>query len=168
MELSHVLYTQSRIIQKVGTIALDIVSHAARRAHEERRQVNMRLVQVLNGGRPFFEDLVPRMRNVKTGYRVPIYLDTDSMHVRSYGDALESSGRLEIIKDLEKPVDGLDVIIADDVIDTGITMTGLKELLESRGARSVRVAAVVDKHEQRRGAGVGFKPEYVCFKFNVK
>src|SRR3989344_7182674 len=101
MELSHVLYTQSRIIQKVGTIALDIVSHAARQAQEEHRSTRIRLVQVLNGGRPFFEDLVPRIEKVNSRYRAAIYFDTDSIQVRSYGDALESSGGLEIIKDLD-------------------------------------------------------------------
>jgi hypoxanthine phosphoribosyltransferase len=71
------------------------------------------------------------------------------MSVSSYGSRTTSSGIVRIIKDLEDPVDGEDVIIVEDIIDSGRTLSFLKELFRSRGAASIRVCTLLDKPSSR-------------------
>jgi hypoxanthine phosphoribosyltransferase len=71
------------------------------------------------------------------------------MSVSSYKDATKSSGDVEILKDASQPIRGKDVIVVEDIVDTGLTLFRLMEILGSRGASSIKIAALLDKPEPR-------------------
>lgn len=106
---------------------------------------------VLKGGVMFMADLSKRIT-------APIKMEF--MAVSSYGDEYKSSGVVKIIKDLDEPVDGKDILIVEDIIDSGRTLSYLKNILESRNPRSVRICTLLDKPEQRV---VDVEVDYVGF-----
>jgi hypoxanthine phosphoribosyltransferase len=71
------------------------------------------------------------------------------MAVSSYKDGTKSTGDVEILKDLSNPIRGKDVILVEDIVDTGLTLSRLLEILGSRGANSIRLATFLDKPEPR-------------------
>ena len=76
----------------------------------------------------------------------------DFMAVSSYGNRTKSSGEVEIRKDLSGPIDGRHVIIVEDIVDSGFTLSYLSRVLSSRGAASVRICTLLDKPERRAPA----------------
>lgn len=118
----------------------------------EGKQVH--LICVLKGGSFFMCELAKRIT-------VPVSLDF--MSVSSYGSGTSSSGIVRIIKDLEDPVTDEDVIIVEDIIDSGRTLSFLKELFKSRGAASIRVCTLLDK-PSRRAPGIDIKVDYTGFQ----
>jgi hypoxanthine phosphoribosyltransferase len=98
------------------------------------------LISVLKGGSVFLADL---MRQV----RLPISIDY--MSISRYGGAAESMGRVRIVKDLEEDIGGRDVLIVEDIVDTGLTLSYLISVLESRHPASVEVCALLDKSVRR-------------------
>ena len=94
------------------------------------------LIGVLNGAFIFMSDLSRRMS-------VP--LEVDFMAVSSYGQATESSGIVRIIKDLERSIEGRDVLIVEDIIDSGLTLQYLIDTLQRRNPSSIRVVALLRK-----------------------
>ena len=91
---------------------------------------------------------------------IDTYLELDFMDVSSYGEGTESSGEVKIIKDLDTSVTGRDVLIVEDIIDTGRTLQRLVELFKHRNAKSVKICTLLDKPERRVE---GVKPDYVGF-----
>ena len=77
------------------------------------------------------------------------YLTIDFMDVSSYGEALQSSGEVKIVKDLDTRVEGKDILIVEDIIDTGQTLKYIVDLLHYRKANSVKVCTLLDKKERR-------------------
>ncbi len=98
------------------------------------------LIGVLKGAYIFLSDLV-RATDLRLG--------VEFMAISSYGSGMRSSGEVRIVKDLDVPVDGRDILIVEDIVDTGLTLSFLIGSLHQRGARSVRLAALLDKHERR-------------------
>jgi len=98
------------------------------------------LVGVLKGSVVFLADL---MREID------LKLTIDFMAVSSYKDGTVSTGDVEILKDLTNPIRGRDVIICEDIVDTGLTLFRLMEILGSRGASSLKIATLLDKPEPR-------------------
>jgi hypoxanthine phosphoribosyltransferase len=98
------------------------------------------LVSVLKGSLPFMADL---MRAIT----IPVAIDL--MEVSSYGTATESSGLVRILKDLSSPIDGRDVLIVEDIIDTGLTLNYLVRYLRGKNPRSLRICTLVDKPARR-------------------
>ncbi len=98
------------------------------------------LIGVLKGSVIFMADL---MRSID------LNLTIDFMAVSSYKDSTVSSGDVEILKDLTNSIRSKDVIIVEDIIDTGLTLFRLAEILESRGANSIKIATLLDKPEPR-------------------
>ena len=98
------------------------------------------LVSVLKGALVFLADLMRAM---------DLPTSIDLMEVSSYGAATESSGQVRILKDLSKPIEGRDVIIVEDIIDTGLTLATLRRMISDRGAASVATAALLDKARRR-------------------
>ena len=98
-------------------------------------------VCILKGAYPFLADLT---RCVSVDHEV------DFMAVSSYGGGTESTGVVKIEKDLKANITDRDVIIVEDIIDTGLTIANLMELLETRSPRSIRVAALLDKKPARK------------------
>ncbi len=99
------------------------------------------LIGILKGAMPFLCDL---MREID----LPLTLDT--MCVSSYGNDTISSGSINIRKDLDKDIQGKNVIVVEDIIDTGITLSLLVPLLKKRGAASVELAVCLNKKERRQ------------------
>src|SRR5688572_2996468 len=95
-------------------------------------------VGILKGSFIFLADMV---RAVSPD----ITIEVDFMSVSSYGDATTTSGTVHIEKDLGIPIDGKDVIIVEDIVDTGLTLLHVYNILSSRGPRSIRVAALLEK-----------------------
>jgi hypoxanthine phosphoribosyltransferase len=98
------------------------------------------LIGVLKGAFVFMADLA-RCINLK--------MSVEFMAVSSYGKAQKSSGEVKIIKDLDVAVEGKDLIVVEDIVDTGLTLSYLLQNLQSRGAKSVRLATLLDKPEPR-------------------
>ncbi len=105
------------------------------------------LIGVLKGAFIFLADL---MRTID----IPV--EVDFMAVSSYGSSTESSGVVRILKDLDAEIEGKDVLVVEDIIDTGLTLSYLIGNLKSRGANSVSVCTLLDKPERRK-ADVGLK-----------
>ena len=114
----------------------------------------VRLVCILRGAVFFMCELAKRIE-------LPVRFDF--MSVSSYGSGTSSSGIVRIIKDLEDPVMDEDVIIVEDIIDSGRTLSFLKELFKSRGAASIRVCTLLDK-PSRRAPGIDIKVDYTGFQ----
>jgi hypoxanthine phosphoribosyltransferase len=98
------------------------------------------LIGVLKGAFVFLSDLV-RAIDLRVGM--------EFMAISSYGASTRSSGEVRIVKDLDVPIEGRDIIVVEDIVDTGLTLTYLLANLESRGAKSVALAALLNKQERR-------------------
>ena len=98
------------------------------------------LVGILKGSIIFMADLVRAMR-------IPVQIDF--MRAASYGAETRSSGTVRITKDLELPIEGRPVIVIEDIVDTGLTLAYVKELLIKRGVASLKICALIDKPERR-------------------
>lgn len=109
------------------------------------------VVGILKGSIIFYSDFIRFLT-------MPIELDF--MAVSSYGSGAVSSGKLKIRKDLDRDVKGRDVIIVEDIIDSGFTLANLKALLLERGAASVKIATLLNKAERRE---YDVAPDYNCF-----
>ena len=109
------------------------------------------LVGVLKGAIFFLADL---MRHIE----VPC--DLDFMAVSSYGSATDSSGVVRILKDLDRPIEGLDVLIVEDIVDSGLTLQYLLRNLGARNPASLEVCALLTKPDRRK---VELEPRYVGF-----
>ena len=109
-------------------------------------------VSVLKGSVIFFCDLVRAMK-------VPVQMDF--MTVSSYGNSSESSGIPKIVMDLAAPVQGRDVLLVEDIVDSGHSLAKMKSLLEGRGAKSFTVVTLLDKPSRRQ---VPVNADYSCFE----
>lgn len=116
------------------------VAELGRQITEEYADKDLVLVGVLKGSVIFLSDLMRA---------IDLKLSIDFMSVSSYKDEMVSSGDVEILKDLTHPIRGRDVIVCEDIVDTGLTLFRLMELLGSRGARSLKIATLLDKPEPR-------------------
>ncbi len=109
-------------------------------------------VCVLRGAVVFYADLI-RYLPADTGL--------DFISVKSYGNGTSSTGEVAMIKDLSEPVRGRHVIIIEDIVDSGITLSYLKKLLAAREPASVSICTLLDKPSRRK---VELVPEYSCFQ----
>jgi hypoxanthine phosphoribosyltransferase len=98
------------------------------------------LVSVLKGALVFLADLMRAM---------DLPTSIDLMEVSSYGAATESSGQVRILKDLSKPIEGRDVIVVEDIIDTGLTLNYLLRYLADKGPASIKIVCLLDKPARR-------------------
>ncbi len=98
------------------------------------------LVGVLKGAAIFLSDLARA---------ISIQCTFDFVAVSSYGKGTRSSGAVRLIKDLDQPIEGRNIILVEDILDTGLTLSFLKRMLQHHGPRSLRVAALLDKPERR-------------------
>lgn len=139
-DIESVLFTEEQIQTKIKELG-ELIS----RDYVDR---NPLLVCVLKGAFVFMADLVKR---------ITIPLELDFMAVSSYGQSTKSSGVVKINKDLDVPVEGRNIIIVEDIIDSGLTLSYLIDVLERRNALSVAVVALFDKPGRRT---VGLEPDY--------
>lgn len=109
------------------------------------------VIGVLKGAMPFMSDLVKR---------IDTYLEMDFMDVSSYGNSTVSSGEVKIIKDLNTSVEGRDLLIMEDIIDSGLTLSYLVELFKHRKANSIKIVTLLDKPTGRKAK---IEADYVGF-----
>ena len=127
---------QSRISEMGAQIARDYAGK------------NPLLIVVLKGACIFASDLL-RATDLKLGI--------EFMAISSYGSSTRTSGEVRIVKDLDVPIEGRDILVVEDIVDTGLTLSYLMANLHARGASSVKLAALLDKHERReRVVGIDY------------
>lgn len=142
-DIDHVMIDEKAIKRKVKAMAKQLD-----KLYEGRVPV---VVCILKGSVMFFADLI---RNMKTA------LTIDFMAVSSYGNGTKSTGEIKILKDLSTDITGRDVLIVEDIIDSGNTLYNLKKLLHSRAPASVNIVTLLDKPDRREAP---MEPEYTCF-----
>jgi hypoxanthine phosphoribosyltransferase len=113
---------------------------------------DIHFVCVLRGGFIFMADLVRAM-----GPRATM----DFIAVSSYGTGKRSSGEVRLVKDLDTGIEGRDVIIVEDIVDTGLTLSYLQDILRARGPRTLRTACLLSKPSRRQ---IDVKVEYIGFE----
>lgn len=112
---------------------------------------NLLMVSVLRGSVIFFSDLI---RNIQNNVVI------DFIAVSSYGSSHKTTGEVRMLKDLDESLDGKDVIIVEDIVDTGLTLQYLKRVLASRNPKSLKVCCLLDKPARRK---VEIEADYVGF-----
>jgi hypoxanthine phosphoribosyltransferase len=128
------------------------VREVAREITQDFKGQRVHLIGVLKGACIFLSDLV-REINLETSI--------DFIAVSSYGKGKESSGQVRVLKDLDSSIEGLNVILVEDILDTGLTLSYLLRVLQQRKPKVLRVAALLDKPLRRlkqvKGDYVGFE-----------
>jgi hypoxanthine phosphoribosyltransferase len=143
-DLSNVLYTEDQIHARIAELCRQI------EVDYEGRPVL--LVGVLKGAVMVMSDLARELRKLD--------VEMDWMAVSSYGTSTQSSGVVRILKDLDTELAGRDVLIVEDIVDSGLTLSWLRENLETRGPASVEICALLRKPE---AAKVEIDVKYVGF-----
>ena len=131
-DILKVLVTQEEIAEAVARLGKTLT--------EDYKDKEVVVVGILRGAAIFMADIIRAM---------DCYLTIDFMDVSSYGEALQSSGEVKIVKDLDTRVEGRDILIVEDIIDTGQTLKYIVDLLHYRKANSVKVCTLLDKKERR-------------------
>lgn len=142
-ELTTILHTEAELRERLAQLA--------RQIEQDYAEEPPLLVGVLKGAVMVMADLARELR---------FHAQMDWMAVSSYGAGTKSSGVVRILKDLDSDLTDRDVLIVEDIIDSGLTLSWLKENLESRGARSVRICTMLRKPQ---AAQVNVDVEYVGF-----
>lgn len=143
-DIDRVLVTKEQIAVRIKEIATDI-----RRDFGEEPIV---MVCILRGSVYFFADLTRE---------IPNFLQLEFMSVSSYEGGTTSSGEVKINKDLSCKIEGKNVIIVEDIIDTGITLSYLKRILSERRPKALKICALLDKPSRRK---VDLEGDYVGFE----
>ena len=131
-DIEEVLYSEEEISAVVKDLGAQLT--------KEYEGKNPLVIGVLKGAVMFMTDLSRAMA---------CDLELDFMDVSSYGAGMESSGDVKILKDLDTTVDGRDLLIVEDIIDTGRTLSYLIEIFKYRKAKSIKVVTLMDKKERR-------------------
>ncbi|WP_100332946.1 hypoxanthine phosphoribosyltransferase [Bacillus alkalisoli] len=142
-DIEKILYSEEEIQAKVRELGQQLT--------EEYQDSFPLAIGVLKGAMPFMADLIKR---------VDTYLEIDFMDVSSYGNSTVSSGEVKILKDLDTSVEGRDILIIEDIIDSGLTLSYLVELFRYRKAKSIKIVTLLDKPTGRKAA---IKADYVGF-----
>ena len=129
----------------------------ADRINKDYEGEELTLICVLKGGVMFMCDLAKRLNlNVRL----------DFMSVSSYGSQTKRSGGVKIIKDLDDSIDGKNVLVVEDIIDSGNTLSYLMDILKKRGPKSIKLCTLLDKPSRREKKDVFV--DYVCFEIEDK
>ncbi len=134
-DVLRVLLSEDEIREKVRELGGKITA--------DYKNSNLMLVTVLKGAVVFLADLMRQ---------IDVPAEIDFMVVSSYGSGVKSSGVVKIVKDLDVPLAGKDILIVEDILDSGLTLSYIKELLESRGARAPSASpTLLDKTQPPQG-----------------
>ncbi len=145
-DIAKILISQDELAQKVNELAQKITQDYR---HSNRQLV---LLIILKGSMPFATDLMRQ---------IPLPLEVECMKVSSYGASTKNSGEIKITLDLMRDgLDNLDILIVEDIVDSGRTLARLTQLLRNRGANSVKTVTLLDKPDRRE---VFFSPDYCGF-----
>jgi len=139
-----------RTLHSAETIATRVVELARAIASDYADRPPI-VVSILKGSFVFAADLVRALA-------LPVRIEF--LGVQSYGSGTVSTGAVQITQDLTHPIEGQDILVVEDIVDTGLTLAYILSLIKARGARSVRVCALLDKPSRRR---VEVPVDYVGF-----
>jgi len=142
-DIEKILITREQIQMRCAELGKQLT--------EEYQDKTPLVVGVLKGAVPFMADIVREM---------DCYLEIDFLDVSSYGNATVSSGEVKIVKDLDTNVEGRNLLIVEDIIDSGRTLAYLVDLFKYRKAKSVKIVTLLDKQE---GRVVPIEADYVGF-----
>lgn len=142
--IKEVLLDEDTLLKRIKELGSEIT--------EDYKDKDLVVVGILKGAVIFMSELA---KNIK----LPITIDF--MAVSSYGKSTISTGEVRIIKDLDFSVEGKDILIVEDIIDTGLTLNYLTDILKKRGANNVRICTLLDKPERRT---VGVHVDYLGFE----
>ncbi|MCQ2409684.1 MAG: hypoxanthine phosphoribosyltransferase [Clostridia bacterium] len=143
-EIERILVSKEQIAARVKELGAQIT--------KDYEGEPVTLVCTLRGASIFFADLVREIRGD---------VEIDFIACSSYGAGTTSSGEVILAKDLSSPITGRNIIVVEDIIDTGITLTYLKRLLLARQPKSVKICTILDKPSRRK---VELKGDYVGFE----
>lgn len=143
-DILKVLLSEEEIAEKVQEIGAQIT--------KDYQDKNLLMVSVLKGSVVFMADL---MRAVDCHARI------DFMSVSSYGNGTKTSGVVKIVKDLDLNLEGYDLLLVEDILDSGKTLYYLREILKERNPSSIRIATLLNKPARREADIV---PDYSCFE----
>ena len=142
-DIERIFFTAEEIDRRVKELGKQIT--------EDYRDRNPLIIGVLKGSFVFMADL---MRSINT------YCDIDFMAVSSYGNGTTTTGAVRITKDLSHDVQTRDIILIEDILDSGVTLSYLKNYINSRAPKSIAICALLDKPARRRSDII---PDYVGF-----
>ena len=143
-DLTSVLYTEQALREAVAALGARITQDYQGKAPL--------MICILKGASLFFTDLIRQ---------IDLPLEIEFMAISSYGASTVSSGEVRMIKDLDRPILGRDVLIVEDIVDSGMTLSYLTRLLNSRGASTLKIASLLDKPSRRT---VPLTVDYSCFQ----
>lgn len=144
LEKLVLLYSRDQIAQRVGELAAVISADYA--------GTELVIVGILRGAFVFLADLVRRLT-------IPVLVDF--VGAASYGSRTETSAQVTITKELQIPISGREILLVEDIEDTGITLQAIQEKLKKLGPRSIKVCTLIDKRERRV---VDVQVDYVGFR----
>ncbi len=142
-DLSGILYTREQLREAVEKLGQRITAD-----YQGKAPV---MICILKGASVFFTDLIRQ---------IDLPLEIEFMAISSYGASTKSSGEVRMLKDLDRSVLDRDVLVVEDIVDSGTTLSYLKGLLLNRGAKSLKLVALLDKPARRR---VPLDVDYSCF-----
>ena len=142
----RVLFAEEAIAARNAAIARSVAAEAPH---------DLLVVAVLKGSFMFAADLIRAM------HRVALAPQVEFIHLSSYGEGTTSSGQVTILKDVTSAVEGRDVLLLDDILESGRTLAFAKDLLTARGARRVMVGVMLEKPHKR---AVAIEADYVGFR----
>lgn len=142
-DCERILFTEDQLKKRIQEVALEV--------NKRYEGGNPIVIGILKGSVLFYADFVRHLH---------ADAEVDFMAVSSYGSGTVSSGKLRIKKDLDRDIKGRDIIIVEDIIDSGFTMANLKALLVERGAKSVIIVTLLNKKDRRE---YDIEPDYNCF-----
>ena len=142
-DMSRILITREEIDQAVAALG--------RKLQTEYEGKDLVCVCILKGAVVFFTDLLRHL---------DLPLTIDFMAISSYGSSTKTSGVVRILKDLDHDVLDKDVLVIEDIVDSGLTLAYIQDTLRQRGAKSVKLATLLDKPERRKN---GLQVDYACF-----
>ncbi len=139
----EVLYSRQQIAERVAEMGAEIT--------RDLKGEKLVMVGVLKGAAPFLADLARA---------VQVDATFDFVATSSYGKALRSSGAVKLIKDLDEPIEGKNVLLVEDILDTGLTLCYLRKLFLQQRPKTLRIATLLDKPSRRIEK---IEPDYVGF-----
>ena len=131
------------------------VADVAKQISKDYQEGDLVIIGVLKGAFVFMADLIRQL--TLSSFTI------DFIRLASYGNDIVPSGQVRIIHDIEADICGKDVLIVDDIFDTGLTLTRLRQHLQECKPRTIRICALIDKGERRQ---TDLQPDYVCHKID--
>ncbi len=142
-DIAEILYTEEKL--------KDAVAKLGKQISEDYKDKNLFMVSVLKGSLVFMADLMRA---------IDIPCSIDFLSVSSYGSGTKTSGEVRMIKDLDCPLENKDLLIIEDILDSGVTLSYLKKTLAARNPRSIKICTLLDKPDRRKTDIVA---DYRCF-----